>query len=178
MASAAVKLAFLAAALVLGALLPLGTASAQTLIPTATATRTSTPVPTSTATAAPTSTSTSTPTATATTDHIANVTGSGVYGGTATLSATRQNGGAGKTLNFFLNNASVGTAITDASGVATLAGVSLTGLAAGSYSAYVQAGISTDPAGGASTGASAGTLVIAKADQTISFAALHESRLA
>ncbi|HYE16327.1 MAG TPA: carboxypeptidase regulatory-like domain-containing protein [Pyrinomonadaceae bacterium] len=58
------------------------------------------------------------------------------YGGAVNLSATLTDGAsgvAGKTIAFTLNGASVGTADTDANGVATLADVSAAGISAGSY---------------------------------------------
>ncbi|MBI3970524.1 MAG: pilus assembly protein [Chloroflexi bacterium] len=60
----------------------------------------------------------------------------GTYGGTTTLSATLTSGGtglSGKTISFTLNGTTVGSATTNASGVATLANVSLAGIAAGTY---------------------------------------------
>lgn len=80
---------------------------------------------------------------------------SGTYGGTSTLTATLTAGGsplAGKTVSFTVNDGGrvtpVGTATTDASGVATLSGVSLQGLSAGTYSGAVGASF----AGGINTG--------------------------
>jgi hypothetical protein len=61
---------------------------------------------------------------------------SGVSGGTVTLSATLKRASvslSGKTVAFTRNGASVGSAVTDASGVATLPGVSLAGIAPGTY---------------------------------------------
>jgi hypothetical protein len=84
---------------------------------------------------------------------------SGTYGGTATLSATLTSGGAGvsgKSIGFSLNGNSVGTATTDASGVATLNNVSLTGIAAGTYSPP-GSGVDASFAGDSSFGASSGT---------------------
>ncbi len=59
---------------------------------------------------------------------LSNVGGTAGFGGTATLkatiSSTTTNAGiAGLTINFLLNNASVGSAVTNANGVATLTGV-------------------------------------------------------
>src|SRR5205085_1898203 len=58
------------------------------------------------------------------------------YGGMADLSATLTFdaiGVSGKTISFTLNGSSVGSTTTDASGVATIVGVSLTGIAVGNY---------------------------------------------
>jgi hypothetical protein len=60
----------------------------------------------------------------------------GTQGGTVTLSAKLTdgvNGIGGKTVSFTLNGASAGNAVTDASGVASLANVSLGSIAAGVY---------------------------------------------
>ena len=61
---------------------------------------------------------------------------SGTYAGTASLAATLTSGGdpvAGKSVSFTVNGSAVGSATTNASGVATLASVSLGGIDAGSY---------------------------------------------
>ena len=61
----------------------------------------------------------------------------GVYGGTTVLSATLTSAGAliaGAEVSFTLNGSPAGTAITDANGVAAIAGVSLTGIVTGSLS--------------------------------------------
>src|SRR3712207_6724477 len=78
---------------------------------------------------------------------ISAVSGSGVYGGTATLTATLTEGGfplAGKTVNFTLGNNSAGSAVTDASGVATVSGVSAAGFGAGSHPGAVGASFAGD----------------------------------
>jgi hypothetical protein len=72
---------------------------------------------------------------------------SGVYGGTATLTATLTQGGSpvsGKTITFSLNGNPVGAAGTNASGVATLSGVPLPGYNAGSYPSAVAASFGGD----------------------------------
>ena len=92
----------------------------------------------------------------------------GTYGGTTSLTATLTGGGSGvsgKTIAFTLNGSSVGTATTNGSGVATLAGVSLAGINAGSYPAGVGASFAGDATYGASSGS--GSLTVAKANQTI-----------
>ena len=102
-------------------------------------------------------------------------TASGTYGGTTTLSATLTSGGTGvngKSVGFSLNGNAVGTAPTNASGVATLSSVSLSGITAGTY----PAGVGASFAGDASYAASSGTnsLSIAKASQTITFNSLPD----
>ncbi len=87
--------------------------------------------------------------------------GAGTYGGTTTATATLTANGspvANETISFGLNGASVGTATTDASGVATLGGISLAGRAAGSY----PSGLTAVYAGDATYAASA-----AAADVTV-----------
>jgi hypothetical protein len=72
---------------------------------------------------------------------------SGNYGGTANLSATLTSGGvrvSGKTINFTLNGNSVGSAATVANGVATLSGVSISGISVGTHSGYVAASFAGD----------------------------------
>jgi trimeric autotransporter adhesin len=67
----------------------------------------------------------------------------GTYGGTVNLSATLADstatGIAGQTIAFSLNGSSVGTAVTNASGVASLSDVSLVGINASTYPAGVMA---------------------------------------
>ncbi len=97
----------------------------------------------------------------------------GVYGGTAGLSATLTSGGspvAGRTVGFTLNGTPVcggatGVACptTDASGVASLAGVSLAGINAGSYGSGVAASFAGDGSYVASGGT--GSLTVGKAGQ-------------
>ena len=73
----------------------------------------------------------------------------GTYGGTTTLTATLTTtvGGTpvpGKTISFSLNGNSVGSAVTNASGVATLNNASLSGINAGPYPGGVSASFTTD----------------------------------
>ena len=101
---------------------------------------------------------------------ISAVSGSGTYGGTATLTATLKTGStavSGKTLTFKLNGSTVGTASTNASGVATLANVSLSGISGGSHANAVGVSFAGDSGYSSSTGT--GTLTVNQADQTISF---------
>jgi len=69
---------------------------------------------------------------------------SGTYGGTVDLSATLSLAVSGKTISFTLNGTSAGSAITDASGVATLSGISLSGIDAGLYPAGVSTSFADD----------------------------------
>ncbi len=69
---------------------------------------------------------------------------SGTYVGTVELSATLSPAVSGKTINFTLNGSSVGSAVTDSSGMAGLSGLSLSGIDAGSYPAGISASFSGD----------------------------------
>ncbi|HEU5214568.1 MAG TPA: PASTA domain-containing protein, partial [Gaiellaceae bacterium] len=92
----------------------------------------------------------------------------GAFGGTTSLSATLTNNGtpvANEPVTFKLNGASVGSAPTNASGVATLPGVSLSGITAGSYPTGVGVSFGGDTGLDASTGS--GALTVSKADQAI-----------
>ena len=71
----------------------------------------------------------------------------GAYGGTATLAVTLSDGGlaiSNKTVRFGIDGSTVGTATTNSSGMATLAGVGLAGLQAGTYPGYVTAAFAGD----------------------------------
>ena len=73
---------------------------------------------------------------------ITDVSGSGAYGGNATLTAVLSSGGAplsGITLQFLVFGYTVGTATTNSQGLATLPYVSLPGLNAGTYAGAVNA---------------------------------------
>jgi hypothetical protein len=99
----------------------------------------------------------------------------GTYGGNTTLTATlsdAQGPVAGKTLAFTLNGTPVGSATTNASGVATLASVSLVGIAAGSYPAAVGASF----AGDADYAASADTAALTVEPAPLTIAAENTSR--
>ncbi|MEP6740891.1 MAG: carboxypeptidase regulatory-like domain-containing protein [bacterium] len=98
---------------------------------------------------------------------------SGPYGGTVNLSATLTDGVSplsGKTVSFSLNGNNVGSAVTNASGVASLSSVSLSGIDAGSYPTGVGANFAGDASFNTSLGSN--SLVVNKANQTINFAAL------
>jgi len=80
---------------------------------------------------------------------------SGTFGATATLSATLTSGAtpvAGKSVSFSLNGSSVGAATTNSSGVATLVGATLAGIAVGSYPTAVSASWAGDGSFGPSSG--------------------------
>jgi uncharacterized repeat protein (TIGR01451 family) len=86
---------------------------------------------------------------------------SGTYGGTASVSATLTEGGfplAGKTVSFTLNGNSVGSAVTDPSGVATIPTASLAGINAGSYPTGVAASFAGDASYTGSNGTAALTV--------------------
>jgi hypothetical protein len=80
------------------------------------------------------------------------VSGEGVYRGTGTLTATvtlNDSSLSGVTVTFKLTNGTtvtaVGSATTDANGVATLSGVSMTGFAVGDYPSAVAASVASTP---------------------------------
>ena len=98
---------------------------------------------------------------------ISAVSGSGTFGGTATLTATLTSSGSpvsGKTISFQLNGNPAGAGTTNASGVATVSGVSLTGINAGSYANAVSASFGGDSGFQSSSGS--GTLTVVKATST------------
>jgi hypothetical protein len=79
----------------------------------------------------------------------------GSYRGNTTLSAALTSGGlalADDIVTFSLNGSTVGTATTNAGGIATLSGISLTGFDAGTYTACVGASFSGDANDSASSG--------------------------
>ena len=97
----------------------------------------------------------------------------GTFGGTVSLSATLTSSGSGlnnKTINFTLNGLSVGSAVTNSSGLATLPNATLSGINFGTYPSGVGASFAGDSGFAAASGT--GTLTVNKADQTISFDAL------
>jgi hypothetical protein len=105
------------------------------------------------------------------------VAGNGVYGGVATLTATLTTGGeplAGATVVFALNEAGtpldVGLATTDASGVATLPGVALTGFNAALFNGVVEASFAGDATDSASS--ASGVLMVSPAPATLSLGGL------
>jgi len=80
-------------------------------------------------------------------DQISVVPAGGTFGGTTTLSAAMNALGvrlAGRTIRFTLNNAAVGSAVTDAAGIATLNNVSLAGVPTGTFPDGVRASFAGD----------------------------------
>jgi large repetitive protein len=79
----------------------------------------------------------------------------GSYGGTTTLSATLTSGSSplpGREVTFAVNGAGAGTATTNDAGIATLAGVSLFGLTAGTYPGAIRANFAGDSSYASSDG--------------------------
>ena len=104
--------------------------------------------------------------------NLSAISGSGTYGGTATLTATLTASGSGvanEPVTFTFINGTiitpVGTATTNANGIATLTGVSLAGIGAGTYTGYVGASFAGDTNYSASSGS--GNLTVAQAPLTI-----------
>jgi hypothetical protein len=135
------------------------------------------PTPTPTPSATPTPTPSPTPTPTPSPATVSNVSGSGVYGGTATLTATLTSGGSplgGKTVSFTLNGAAACGAggkpacpTTDGGGVASLANVSLAGINAGAYPNGVGASFAGDS--DYQAGSASNALTVGKATLTITW---------
>ncbi len=110
---------------------------------------------------------------------------SGPYNGTTTLTATLAALGystplGGKSVAFTLNGQAVGTAVTDAGGVATLANATLapggTAIPSGSYPSGAMSGVRATFAGESTLGASVATatLTVTQLTQTIAFGALAD----
>jgi hypothetical protein len=98
---------------------------------------------------------------------VSAVSGSGPYGGTASLTATLKSGTtplSGKTISFTLNGSAVGSASTDPSGVATLGGVSLGSINAGTQNGAIGASFAGDS--GFSSSSGSGNLSVAPASST------------
>jgi hypothetical protein len=108
---------------------------------------------------------------------VSSVAASGTYGGLAKVTATLTSGGAplaGEAITFTLDEGGsitpIGMATTDASGVATLSGVTLHGFGAGSYSGVIGAsfaGSATDRASVAT-----GDLTVTRAQATLALSEL------
>ena len=95
---------------------------------------------------------------------------SGTYGGTTALTATLNSGSSplgGKLITFTLNGNSVGSGVTNASGVATLANASLAGINAGSYLNGVGASFAADGSYAASSGSN--SLTVNKVTTTVTW---------
>jgi len=106
---------------------------------------------------------------------LAAASATGTYGGTSTLSATLTAGAvgvSGKTINFTVNGNAAGSASTNASGVATVSNVSLSGINAGTYASGVGASFAGDSSYASSSGVN--SLTIGKANQTITFGAIAD----
>jgi hypothetical protein len=96
---------------------------------------------------------------------------SGPYGGTVDLQATLASGGAGiagKTITFFLNSVSVGTAVTGNDGVANLTNVSVAGVSAAVHSGYIGVSFAGDGTYGAATGSSDLTVIAVSGNISLS----------
>ena len=96
----------------------------------------------------------------------------GTYGGTGNLSATLTSGDSpvsGKSIDFTLNGVDKGSATTNASGVATLSGVSLAGIAVGTYTTGVGASFAGDS--NYSSSSDSASLTITPAPITVTAAA-------
>jgi hypothetical protein len=94
----------------------------------------------------------------------------GTFGGTVNLSATLTAGASGvsgKIISFGLNGSAVGTATTNASGVASLTGASLAGINAGTYAAGVSASFAGDSSYSSSNGTASLTVNKAAGSVTI-----------
>jgi|SRR5579862_143632 len=96
-----------------------------------------------------------------TASHATPAPASGTFGGTTTLSATLVYDGdavPNENVSFSLNGTSVGSAMTDGNGVATLQNVSLSGIDPGSYPAGVAASFAGDGSIPASSGSNSLTI--------------------
>ena len=94
--------------------------------------------------------------------------GVGIYGGTTSATATLTSNGApvaNETISFSLHGVSLGTATNNASGVATLSGIGLSGYNAGTFKSYLAASFVGDSSY-ASSGATA-DLVVNQAPLTV-----------
>ncbi|MFL5493448.1 MAG: beta strand repeat-containing protein, partial [Gemmatimonadales bacterium] len=101
---------------------------------------------------------------------------SGIFGGTAALSATLTSSGspvAGKSISFSLNGSSAGSATTDASGVASIAAASLGAINAGTYPTGVAASFAGDAGFGTSSGTN--SLTVGQATVTVTVTVIPTS---
>jgi hypothetical protein len=108
--------------------------------------------------------------------NLAATSAAGTYGGTTTLSATLTSGSSpvnGKSISFTLNGISVGSATTNASGVAQLGNVSLSGINAGTYTT----GVAASFAGDASFQTSSGTASLTVSKATLTAKADDQSKV-
>ena len=94
----------------------------------------------------------------------------GTYGGSVTLSATLTANDAplaSKTISFTFNSTTVGTATTDSNGTATISGVSLSGINAGTYPNTIGASFAGDSSHTSSTGTAQLTVTPANASISV-----------
>jgi len=104
----------------------------------------------------------------------------GIYGNTVNLTATLESGGVGvggRTINFTLNGTSVGSAITNGSGVATLSNIPLTGINVGTYLGGVGSGIGASFAGDGTYNASSGTATLTVNQRAITVTAVTDTKV-
>src|SRR6185369_3108044 len=97
---------------------------------------------------------------------------SGTFGGTVSPTATLSSQGSGvsgKTIHFTVNGTSA-DGVTNASGVASVSGLSVGGLNAGDYAGAITASFAGDTNFGSSSGSA--QLTITQASQTITFGML------
>ena len=110
---------------------------------------------------------------------VSAVSGSGIYGGAATLIATltgADGSASGKTVSFTIEGVpvtEVGSAVTDANGVATLSGASLAGSGAGKYP--VTASFAADDTAGLEASHALGEISVAQAAQIVTFSSTPPS---
>jgi uncharacterized delta-60 repeat protein len=107
---------------------------------------------------------------------ISSVSGIGAFGDTATLTAKLTSAGialSGKSVRFSLNGNALGTATTDSNGLATLTGVSLSGINAGTYTNAVGVSFAGDTK--FSSKSQTGTLIVNKAVATIALSNLSHT---
>lgn len=117
-----------------------------------------------------------TPAPTQTSTVMSAVSGTGTFGSTGTLSARLQANGsplAGQTVSFLVQNQVVGSASTNAQGVATLSGVSLTGINAGDHANVVTARFDGNANYQASN--AVGNLVVARAQVDVTLGNLNHT---
>jgi probable HAF family extracellular repeat protein len=105
--------------------------------------------------------------------------GAGVYGESATLTAALTAAGsnvADKPVVFSLNGNAIASTATDVNGVATVTGVGIVGVNAGSYPGAVM--VTFAGADGYRPSSAEGTLTVRKANQTISFTGVPSAEVA
>jgi hypothetical protein len=112
-------------------------------------------------------------TVTKATSSITEVSGSGVFASTATLTAKLTPSVSGQTILFTIGGTSVGSATTNSSGVATLSNANLGSRNAGTYTGAVGASVADNTNYTASSGT--GTLTVTRATATITLGALSQA---